>query len=305
MFHPLAIPDVTALNDGSPWLLVACMLMLAGIVVGLYTDRERGHPAPAIPAPVPPGEPPGILLEGISVVLPAHNEEDNIAEAIRQALTAAESVSRRQEVIVVDDGSRDSTAALALALRLRDARVRLVRHEHNRGYGSAVRSGIRAAEMEWVVLTDADLQFDLGQLSDFVPHTLDSELVVGYRAARQDPFVRRLNARGWNALVRLLFRIPARDVDAAFKLIRRDVLDGVALHSTGATIDTELFAKARRRGARMIELPVVHRPRPSGDASGAHPLVIARAFRELFQLWRDMRVLTVQPLGMAPGAPQA
>jgi glycosyltransferase involved in cell wall biosynthesis len=254
-------------------------------------------------APLEPSSP-RLLLDGVSVVLPAYDEEDNIAEAIRQALAAAERVSLRQEVIVVDDGSRDATAAIAFAWRARDARVRLVRHEHNRGYGSAVRTGIAAAGMEWVLLTDADLQFDLGQLSEFVPHTLDSDLVLGYRATRSDPFVRRVNARAWNALVRRFFGVSARDVDAAFKLIRRDVLDGMELASTGAMIDTELLAKAGRRGARMVERPVEHRPRIAGQASGANPLVILRAFAELFRLRRDMREPAQLPLRVAPHAPQ-
>jgi glycosyltransferase involved in cell wall biosynthesis len=254
-------------------------------------------------APLEP-PPPEILLDGISVVLPAYNEEDNIAEAIRQALAAAEQVSRRQEVIVVDDGSRDATAAIAFVCRAQDARVRLVRHEHNRGYGSAVRSGIAAARMQWVLLTDADLQFDLRQLTEFVPHTVAADLVLGYRAARSDPFVRRLNAGAWNALVRRFFGVSARDVDAAFKLIRREVLDGMELVSTGAMIDTELLAKAGRRGARMVELPVEHRPRIAGEASGANPLVILRAFVELFRLRRDMREPPKQPLRVAPHAPQ-
>jgi len=228
------------------------------------------------------------ILDGVSVVLPAHNEEENVAEAVQQALAAAEPVSRRQEVIVVDDGSADATAAIAAALAATDSRVRVVRQERNRGYGSAIRSGIAGARMEWVLLTDADLQFDLRQLSDFVPHTTEAELVVGYRAERSDPLIRRINAAGWNAFVHVLFHLPVRDVDAAFKLIWRDALDGLELSSTGAAIDTELLAKATRRGARIVELPVVHRPRMAGEPSGAELRVIARAFREVFVVWRSM-----------------
>jgi glycosyltransferase involved in cell wall biosynthesis len=236
------------------------------------------------------------ILEGVSVVLPAHNEEANVAEAVHQALAAAQPVSTRQEVVVVDDGSTDATAAITAALGATDGRIRLVRHEGNRGYGSAIRSGIAAARMEWVLLTDADLQFDLRQLSEFVPHTTDAELVVGYRAERSDPLIRRVNAAGWNVFIHILFHLPVRDVDAAFKLIRRDMLDGLELSSTGAAIDTELVAKTTRRGARIVELPVVHRPRMAGEPSGAEPRVIARAFREVFTVWRSMnRPLPARP----------
>ena len=240
-----------------------------------------------ISTPAPARVPAKTLLDGVTVVLPAHNEEENLAEAVREAIAAAEPVSRRQEVVVVDDGSTDGTAALAAALAATDSRVRVVQHEHNRGYGCAVRSGIGAARMDWVLLTDADLQFDLSQLSEFVPHTTEAQLVVGYRAKRNDPLMRRLNARGWNALIHTLFHLPVRDVDAAFKLIRRDTLDGVDFVATGAAIDTELLAKATRNGARIVELPVTHRPRVAGEASGADLRVIARALREVFKVWRS------------------
>ena len=244
-------------------------------------------------------------LEGVSVVLPAHNEEDNIVESVRQALAAAEQVSRAQEVIVVDDGSRDATAALAAALADEDDRVRLVQHERNRGYGRAIRTGIAAARLDWVLLTDADLQFDLAQLSEFVPHTRQVPLVIGYRAQRNDPLMRRVNARGWNALVHLMFGLSVRDVDAAFKLIRRSTLQGIRLTATGGAFDAELLAKLAERGTGLVELPVRHLPRTAGDASGANLRVIARAFRELFSIWWGMHAPDVHPLPSAPHSPAA
>jgi glycosyltransferase involved in cell wall biosynthesis len=243
------------------------------------------------------------VLESISIVLPAHNEEENILEAIRQAMDAAESVSPEQEVVVVDDGSADRTAAITADLASRDSRIRLVRHERNRGYGAAVRSGIDAARMDWVLLTDADLQFDLAQLPEFARYTREASMVVGYRANRQDPLLRRINARGWNAIVDFLFHLSVRDVDAAFKLIRRNTLAGLDLVSTGATIDAELLAKATERGASLVELPVRHLPRVAGTASGANLRVIARAFSELFHVWWGMHHPAIQPLPAVTGKP--
>jgi glycosyltransferase involved in cell wall biosynthesis len=242
---------------------------------------------------------PAIALPGVSVVLPAHNEEENVIEAVRQAVAATEPLSFRQEVIVVDDGSTDATGALAERLSFFEPRVRVVSHDRNRGYGSAVRSGIAAARFDWVLLTDADLQFDLGQLTEFVPHTREAELVVGYRQKRSDPLMRRVNAHGWNALIHLLFGLPVRDVDCAFKLIRRDMLDGVELISTGATIDTEILAAASCRGAHIVELPVTHRPRMAGQATGADLRVIARAFREVMKVHRHVSEPAVPPLAPA------
>ena len=103
-------------------------------------------------------------LPGLTIVLPCFNEAENVADAIRYATTAAERCATAHEVVVVDDGSSDATAAIAARFAERDRRVRLVVHSGNQGYGDALRSGIAAAQMPWVLLTDADLQFDLDQL---------------------------------------------------------------------------------------------------------------------------------------------
>lgn len=228
-------------------------------------------------------------LDGISIVLPCLDEEANVAAAIRAATRAAEHVARAHEIVVVDDGSSDATAAIAAAEVARDGHVRLLRHGCNYGYGAAVRSGLGAARMPWVFLTDADLQFDLDELGAFVPLAADADLVIGWRVARRDALTRRLNAAAWNWLVRHVFGLGVRDVDCAFKLMRRDVVGQLDLTSDGATISTELLVKALSGGARIRQVGVRHLPRVAGRPSGASPRVVARAFRELAVLHRTRR----------------
>jgi glycosyltransferase involved in cell wall biosynthesis len=234
---------------------------------------------------------PGVtnVLPGLSIVLPCFNEEANVGQAVRQAVQAARRFSKRHEVIVVDDGSSDETVLVAGRLAASDHNVRLVVHPENRGYGAALRSGIRAARMPWVLLTDADLQFDLAEVADFLPFARSSDLIVGYRITRQDPLGRRTNAAAWNWLMRHMFRLPVHDVDCAFKLVRRDLFERIELVSNGAMISTELIAKSLKSGARLKELGVHHRPRPAGEQSGASPRVVVRAFLELFELRGTLR----------------
>jgi glycosyltransferase involved in cell wall biosynthesis len=239
-------------------------------------------------------------LPGLTVVLPCFNEAPNIAQAIHEARWAAVWNADEHQIVVVDDGSTDGTARVAADVAASVPNVRVIEHDRNRGYGAALTSGIRAARMPWVLLTDADLQFDLNQLEHFVPLAQDADVVMGWRIARQDPLHRRVNAGAWNRLVRSTFDLQVRDVDCAFKLIRRDVLDGLPLTSSGAMISTELLVRAQANGARIRELGVEHRPRVAGEQSGANPRVVLRAFQELRQLRRD---LGAEPALAAPASP--
>lgn len=218
----------------------------------------------------------------LSIVLPAFNEEANITAAVGRALQVLDHLGLAgSEVIVVDDCSADSTARIVRSMGAADPRVRLVQHEQNQGYGGALKSGFLAAREPLIFFTDADNQFDLGELEKFLPLIDRVDVVAGFRINRCDPLFRRLNARAWNYLVRVLFYVPVRDIDCAFKLFRREVLDGLELESVGAMVNTELMVKLGRSGYRLVEVGVTHRPRTAGKARGASPRVILRAFLEL------------------------
>ena len=220
----------------------------------------------------------------LSVVLPAYNEEHNILEAVRRSAEVARRLCADFEVVVVDDGSTDRTAEMVLAAAGEGERIRLVRHDRNRGYGEALRTGFRAARLDLVFFTDADNQFDINELERFLPWIDKVDVVAGYRINRRDPWIRRLNAVTWNLLVRALFYVPVRDIDCAFKLFRRYVFDSLDLESVGAMVNTELMVKLGRSGAGVVEIGVTHYPRTSGRARGAHPKVIVRALVELARM---------------------
>jgi glycosyltransferase involved in cell wall biosynthesis len=220
----------------------------------------------------------------ISAVLPAYNEEEVIAASVAAMVETFESLEADYEVIVVNDGSRDRTGEILTRLNQQNPCVRMVAHERNQGYGAALWTGFTSATKELVFLTDGDKQFDVDEIKLLLPMLDGADMAIGFRKPRADPLIRRLNGWGWNSIVTLLFGYTARDVDCAFKLFRRRILDRVEVHARGATFSAEFLIKARRLGYVIRERPVSHYPRPAGQATGAKPAVIVRAFRELLHL---------------------
>lgn len=226
-------------------------------------------------------------VPSLTVSLPAYNEEGNIGAMVDMVRQQVGPLVEDLEIIVVDDGSRDATADVVAQLASQDPRVRLVRHAVNQGYGAAVYDGIKAASKAFVFFTDSDLQFTFDELPTFLAHISDADMVIGYRQARSDPWFRRIFGHGWSWLVNLLFGHTARDVDCAYKLFRREVIENVDVASRGAMFSAEFLVRARRAGFHVVELPVSHHPRIAGKQTGANPRVILRAFRELIRLrWR-------------------
>tara|TARA_B100001750_G_scaffold178057_1_gene146348 strand:- start:5135 stop:5884 length:750 start_codon:yes stop_codon:yes gene_type:complete len=226
-------------------------------------------------------------LGELSIVLPCHDEAENVESVVRAACAAGAAVAGRWEVVVVDDGSRDGTGDRVRGLMDADDTIRLVTHPQNQGYGAALRSGFRNARYAQVFYTDGDGQFDLAQLERFVGAGRGANTVLaGYRHPRRDSLLRSLNGRSWSALANVTLGLGVRDVNCAFKLFPRELLAATPLSSRGAAIDAEILAEARRLGYPIAEAPVVHRPREHGRQSGARPAVIARALVELIRLRR-------------------
>jgi len=225
----------------------------------------------------------------LSLVFPAWDEAGNLRHLLDRAIAIAASLTRDFEIVVVDDGSTDGSAEVVRERARSQPSIRLIRHPRNRGYGAALRAGLAEARGELVFFSDADLQFDLTELSLLLDHARDFDVVAGYRHPRRDPWHRRVLAFGWGTLVRLLFDLPIRDIDCAFKVFRRPVLEAVPLASIGAFVNTELLVRARSAGFRIHQVPVSHRPRRHGRQSGARPRVIARALVELATLYRELR----------------
>jgi putative flippase GtrA len=232
----------------------------------------------------------------LSIFFPVYNEEENIREAILRTIRVVEDSPYidEYEILVVNDGSTDESERIALLMAKIFPQVRVVDHPKNKGYGEALKTGIARSRMDYVFFTDADLQFDIVELQNLLVHLDTYPVVIGYRSPRRDPFMRLLNAWGWNKLNRLLFGLKVRDIDCAFKIFRRKDVQGLDLRSKSAMISAETLIRLSRSGIAIKEVPVSHLPRTAGSPTGAKPSVILRALKEMLELYRGDLGLATQ-----------
>lgn len=233
----------------------------------------------------------------ISMFFPAYNERENISILIRNAQKVLKDVANKYEiVIVVYEGSTDGTIPLVKGYAKKDKHVRLViQPRDKKGMGIALKMGFEAARYENIFYADADNQFNLEEFKLFLPYINDYDVIAGYRINRQDPFTRIFTAKVYNLMIRTIFGVRERDVDCAFRLVKKRIFNKVRLNCRLGLGTTELLVKARKYGFRIKEIGVHHLPRKFGtsvfEAKGLalpKPKVVFDLLKEMLVLWREL-----------------
>lgn len=233
----------------------------------------------------------------ISIFFPAYNDEKSIASLVDRAIAVLEEHAAEFEVIVVNDGSQDGTAAVLEQLRLRyQPYVEIVTHPENRGYGAALRSGFAAASKDFIFYTDGDGQYDVGELPRLLAMMeSDVGLVNGYKLNREDPWHRIAIGMLYNRFAKWLFGVRIRDVDCDFRLIRREALDHAGLQSTSGTICVELVRLIELSPWRVVQTGVNHYPRLHGRSQFFRVRALVTTFCQLMSLYWRVVVLPPEP----------
>lgn len=222
----------------------------------------------------------------ISIFFPAFNDEDSIARLVHEALAVAPQFTDDFEIIVVNDGSGDGTAAVLDDLASRTPRLRVIHHSRNRGYGGALRAGFENATKDLIFYTDGDGQYDVREMASLIPlMTEEIDVVNGYKIKRSDSRRRIVLGAIYKFLARRMFGLPIRDVDCDFRLMRREAIQSVRLASTSGVVCTEMVYKLKTAGYRFTETPVHHYPRLHGQSQFFTLRRVARTGFDFFNLW--------------------
>lgn len=231
---------------------------------------------------------------GLSIFFPAYNDSGTIGSMVVSALLTARTLTPDHEVIVVNDGSRDTTPEILDELARTHPQVRVVHHQKNRGYGGALRSGFNTATKEFVFYTDGDAQYDPSEMALLWERMgEDVDLVNGYKISRSDPLHRIVIGRLYHHTVKLLFGLRVRDVDCDFRLMRRSIFEKVHLTKDSGVICLEMMKKVTDAGFRIAEVPVHHYHRAYGKSQFFNFARIFRTGIDVMRLWADLVVRRV------------
>ena len=229
-------------------------------------------------------------IEELSVFFPCYNEEKNIKNTVSKAVKVLKKVAKKWEIILINDGSKDNTAKVIEQIKKEYPKeISIITHNPNRGYGAALKSGLYNAKYDWITFTDSDGQFDFEEITKFIDkqQKTKADIVIGYYLSRQVSKATILTSKIWEIIVFILFGLKVTDIDCAFKLIRKSVIEKIPKLEAerGAFISSEFLIKSKKAGFKIVELGVHHYPRVEGKATGRNIKVILKSFSDLFGLW--------------------
>lgn len=207
-------------------------------------------------------------MPGLSIIIPAWNEESRLPRTLLQYLPALEGRGEPYEVIVVADGTTDQTATLARGFSHRG--VRVLEFPNKLGKGGAILAGLRAAQYDYVGYLDADGPIPPTEIYRLVDALGSADCVVASRwvrgsiVLRQEPRFNLLAGRVWNYLVRSLLFLPVKDTQCGAKFVRRSVLEPTlrAVALTNRAFDVDLLYHMRKNGHTVREVPVTWKHDP-------------------------------------------
>ena len=225
--------------------------------------------------------------------MPTYNEEGNIKNVVLATKNILQDIAGEWELIIINDGSNDSTGRITEELGQEDKRIKVITHKVNEGYGASLKTGFYLSKYPWIAFMDADGQFDFKEITGFIEKQKETgaDLVIGYYKKRQVSTFKILTSKIWELTVFVLFGLKVKDIDCGFKLISKKVVDTIPhLESQrGAFISSELLIKSKKAGFKIVQIPVTHYPRTKGAGTGRNLNVIIKSFGDLIRLWIKMK----------------
>jgi glycosyltransferase involved in cell wall biosynthesis len=239
----------------------------------------------------------------LTAFFPAYNDENTIEAIVRAAVQEIATVTDDFEILVINDGSKDGTGAIADRLERELPCVRVIHHPRNLGYGAALITGFKNATKDLVFYTDGDGQYDVREIHNLLAQLRPNiDLVNGYKVKRSDAWYRVWIGALYRRTMRFAFALSIRDVDCDFRLMRRKIFESISLESTSGVICVELARKFEVAGFRMVEIPVSHYPRLHGRSEFFRFRHLTHTLKGLLGIWWSLVLSRHLPVWMTTAA---
>jgi glycosyltransferase involved in cell wall biosynthesis len=221
----------------------------------------------------------------VSFVMPMFNERENISGTICQIRSIAEGFIEDYEIVVVDDASTDGCGDIVEEMARDDARIKLFRLKANTKFGGAFAKAFKSAAKDIILYMDSDMPVDADDIKKSIPLIGEADIVSGYSKVKKgETLLRKVISGIYNLMVQSLFGLNVRDINSGYKIVRRDLIEGMEFVSRSPFIDVELFIQARRKNRTVVQYPLVFRERTGGKSHIASVPIILATFRDMIKL---------------------
>lgn len=214
----------------------------------------------------------------LTVIIPAYNERNTIEEILKrvQAAPLDPDLNAEKEIIVVDDGSTDGTREILARVADEHPDILVLMHEHNQGKGAAIRTGLEHATGDYIVIQDADLEYDPREYSVLLRPLVEGKADVVYGSRFLGPhraflFLHYLGNKFLNLVTNILYDTILTDMETCYKMFRADVIKNIPLKARGFEFEPEVTAKVLKRGYRVFEVPISYSGRDFEEGKKIHP----------------------------------
>jgi len=242
------------------------------------------------------------INKSISVFLPAYNEEKSIRKGILEISSYLKSRFKDYEILIISEGSIDKTNEIVRDLQKEIGNLKLFAKDKSYGYAGALRTGFKNSTKKLIFYTDGDRQFDIKEMDKLLALIDRYDIVTGYKIKRNDPLMRIWMSDLYNLTMRLVFGLKLKDVNCAFKLYHKHVIENINFlpDLTQGVINAEIYLTAYKKGYTIGEVGVHHFHRTEGFASSefgkrgkiiafVRPKTIIGFLMDTFKLWKKAR----------------
>ena len=223
--------------------------------------------------------------KSISLVFPLYKDKSTVKIMISKSLNVLKKTKKKFEIIVIDDGCPQNSGKIAQAYAKKNYKIKVFFHKKNKGYGAAIKTGIKKSKFDCIFLIDGDNEYNVNDLPRMLNAFKHNDLVITYRYKNKNNLIRKFISWAYNFILRFLFKTSYKDVSVGSRLLSKKLKNKIIIKSDTPFINAELAIKSKYCGYKVQEIGIQHNPRVIGNGSVVSIKNILLMIREIIVLF--------------------